>query len=196
MLVALAAAAACSGAPRDRAPAAAARDVATLDSLATLRARAAADGLGRDLQGRLLQQLDAGGPLAAVAFCADSAQAFTARHAREGVVVRRVSTRARNPANAPDSMELRALAVFAGLHGAGEPAKELIEASGEGGTRELRYLRPIVIQERCLACHGDPAAMHPAVRRLIAERYPADQATGYRAGDLRGAISVRLPVGE
>jgi hypothetical protein len=60
------------------------------------------------------------------------------------------------------------------------------------GRRVVHYVRPIVIAKPCLACHGDPAQMAPAVRDLIASRYPADQATGYKEGDLRGAFSVRL----
>jgi hypothetical protein len=42
----------------------------------------------------------------------------------------------------------------------------------------------------CLACHGQVSSLDPAVRAVLAERYPADRATGYRAGDLRGAVSV------
>lgn len=185
---------ACATKPRVEASTGDSAAVAQADSTATMRAREVADGLGKDLQGRLLQQVETGGPLGAVAFCADSAQAFTARHAQGGVYVRRVTTKTRNPANAPDSMELRALEVFEGMQATAERPAEFVESSGDRTARELRYLRPIVIQERCLACHGDPAAMSPEVRDLLAERYPADRATGYRAGDLRGAISVRVPV--
>ena len=155
-----------------------------------------ADGLGKDLQTQLVAQMQAGGPLSAVAFCADSAQAFTVRHASEGVYVRRVSERTRNPVNAPDSMEQRILGVFTALHETGEKPAEFVEARSADGGRTLHYLRPIFVQEKCLTCHGDPASMDPAVRRLVAERYPADRATGYRVGDLRGAISVRVPVTE
>jgi hypothetical protein len=63
------------------------------------------------------------------------------------------------------------------------------EVSGQVVTH---YLRAIRVQEFCLACHGSPDSMTAPVKRVIAERYPADQATGYRLGDLRGAISVRV----
>lgn len=33
-----------------------------------------------------------------------------------------------------------------------------------------------------------------AVTAALRERYPADRATGYRVGDLRGAFSVRVPL--
>ena len=165
------------------------------DSASVARARAAAGTLAGDLQTQLLGALDRGGPLAAVAYCADSAQALTARHQADGIAVRRVGTRLRNPANAPDSLERALLAAFKIARAIGTlPAETVLVVLGADGTPELRYLKPIVIQERCLTCHGARAAIPEPVRRLIAERYPADSATGYRAGDLRGAVTARLPL--
>jgi hypothetical protein len=193
-------AAACGGEPRSEArreiggapPAAAAAD--TLPPAAEVaRAREAANALGRDLQGMLFAALDSAGPDGAIAVCADSAQVRSARHAAQGVYVRRVSLRARNPANRPDSLEERELRRLDSLHRAGALPGEVVRqrrfASGE---TVVDYLRPIVVQERCLACHGDGAQLAPAVRRVLARRYPDDRATGYRAGDLRGALSVRV----
>ena len=42
----------------------------------------------------------------------------------------------------------------------------------------------------CLKCHGDAGTMSEQVRREIAAAYPNDRATGYKAGDFRGIISV------
>ncbi len=50
-----------------------------------------------DLRTRVFAELQRAGPAAAMAVCADSAQALTDRHARAGVLVRRVSDRYRNP---------------------------------------------------------------------------------------------------
>jgi hypothetical protein len=33
-----------------------------------------------------------------------------------------------------------------------------------------------------------------SVDSMLARRYPGDRATGFRDGDLRGAISVRVPI--
>lgn len=166
------------------------------DSAAVTRAREAANALGRDLQGLLLSQMERGGPLSAVAFCADSAQMRTARHAREGVHVRRVSLKVRNPANTPDAVERAALGTLASRHASGHLPAELVEVRGGGNDRRLHYLRPIIVQEKCLSCHGDPTQIDPAVQRVLTARYPTDAAVGYRAGDLRGAISVRVPAPE
>ena len=62
------------------------------------------------------------------------------------------------------------------------------------GSYQLQYLRPLLVQRACLACHGDPATFSPEVRAVLARRYPQDRATGYAVGDLRGAVSVRVPL--
>lgn len=164
------------------------------DSASVARAREAAGALGPDLAGMLQRELQRGGPEAALAVCADSAQVRTARHSRDGLQVRRVGTRVRNPLNAPDSVEARLLAYLAEQHGAGRLPAEVTEVarSDAGDGWELRYLKPILLQEFCTACHGARDALPPAVRGLIDARYPQDQAVGYAAGELRGAISVRV----
>lgn len=168
------------------------------DSLSVARARAAADALGRDLVTMLQGELRRGGPTAAVAVCADSAQRVTARHATDGVVVRRVGTRLRNPANAPDSLETRLLEYLGQQKLAGTMPSEVLEVhrSGADGEWELRYLRPIVMAPFCTTCHGDAGQIPADVRQLIADRYPDDSAVGYAEGDLRGAITVRVRLSE
>lgn len=155
------------------------------------RARAAADGLTKELGGRLQQVMAAEGPAAAARVCAEEAQARTAAHALEGLAVRRVSDRLRNPANAPDAVEGRELAKLHALHGEGRLPTEVAFVS-EGGD-EVRYLRPIVTAPLCLSCHGAPESIPPEVRALLDEKYPDDRATGYGEGELRGLVSVRVP---
>lgn len=161
---------------------------------AVQRARAAANELGQELLTKLFAALDSGGPSRAVTYCADSAQAWTARHAGEGVYLRRVSLLVRNPANRPDSTEERQLRLLDSLHRAGSLPREVIRSTrGPGGERQVEYVRPILVQERCLACHGARDRLAPGVSEIVSRRYPSDQATGYQAGDLRGMISVRVP---
>lgn len=166
------------------------------DSATVARAQAAANTLGPDLAAMLQGAIREGGPVSAVAVCADSAQARTARHAVDGIAIRRVGTRVRNPANAPDTLEARVLAYLAEQKAAGTMPSEVIEVARTGldGAWELRYVRPIALQEFCTTCHGAEENIPPAVRTIIAERYPNDAAVGYAAGDLRGAITVRIPL--
>lgn len=160
------------------------------DALAT--ARQTADGLGRELMGLMLAKLRDEGPAGAIAFCADSAQARTAAMASEGIMIRRVTMQPRNLTNAPDAYEEALLLALADRHAAGTLPPDTAVYVGTGADRELRYMRPIRIQQQCLTCHGDPGTFPEEVRRVLAERYPADRATGYAEGDFRGAISVRI----
>lgn len=156
------------------------------------RAREAASALGAGLQSRLFAALESGGPELAVTVCADSAQRWSAEHASEGVYVRRVSLRTRNPDNRPDALEQRLLRELDSLHRAGSVPTELMRWEVVDGERVVQYARPILVAQPCLTCHGPRAELAPGVRSLIAERYPADSAVGYSVGDLRGMITVRV----
>lgn len=166
------------------------------DSQAVALARAVADSVGDELWGLLGAALDRGGPALAIRFCADSAQQRTLRHWRAGVYVRRVSDRVRNVDDTPDAVERQLLERLAAEHRAGRLPAEVVEViRGADGSYQLQYLRPILVEPRCLPCHGDPDTFSPDVRQVLAQRYPEDRATGYAAGDLRGAISVRVALG-
>jgi hypothetical protein len=158
------------------------------------RARQTATALGQDLAGLVFATLQREGAPAAVRVCSEIAQERTAAHGGEGVYVRRVSDRLRNPLNAPDVAERRELERMHELAAAGSLPSEIVRVVDRGGERSLHLLRPIRIQPPCLACHGEPQGIAPEVRRILAERYPDDRAVGYAAGQLRGAISVRVPV--
>ena len=96
----------------------------------------------------------------------------------------RASHKLRNPANtAPDWVEPVLEDYLAGS--AVEP-RTVSLGDGQAG-----YVEPIRMKGLCLACHGSD--IQPAVRERIAELYPADQATGFAEGDLRGVFWVRFP---
>lgn len=168
---------------------------ATSQDQALEQARAAADALTKDLMGKLLDELSDGGPGEALRVCSEVAREIAATHSTDGITVRRVSRRVRNPADRPDAFEAERLERLAALHDRGELPREVTEVvADESGNRALRYLRPITVKPLCLQCHGDPEGFTPEVRRILAERYPDDEATGYAAGDLRGAVSVSVPL--
>jgi hypothetical protein len=160
------------------------------------QARRTANALGQELAGLVFATLEQDGAEAAVHVCSEVAQERTAAHGGAGVYVRRVSDRLRNPLNAPDAAERRELERMHELEAGGGPASEIVRVVERDGERSLHLLRPIRIQPPCLACHGAPAAIAPEVRQVLAERYPDDRAVGYTAGQLRGLISVRVPVRE
>jgi len=157
------------------------------------RAEAATAELLQTLMRRLTGALGESGPEGAIGVCAEVAQELTGQGGeRHGVAIRRTALRWRNPANAPDPWERawmeRALA-----------SKEKVVPTAEvvarpDGRLELRYARPIFLVSTCLQCHGSGEEIPAAVRQLLAERYPEDRATGFRRGDLRGIVSVRVPL--
>lgn len=155
------------------------------------RARNAANALGADLMSTMANEMASGGPVAAVRVCSEVAQQISAEHSQEGLTVARVTLKARNPLNRPDPYERSVLERLQKLHEEGDLPPEFVEVVEQEGNRVLRYMRPIQTAELCLTCHGDAGALDPQVRRIIQDRYPEDAATGYQAGDLRGAISVQ-----
>jgi hypothetical protein len=162
---------------------------------ALAEARAAAKDLSEAIRGLLMQELKTGGFEGAVAVCATKAPAKTADYRRtSGNDIRRVSLRRRNPANEPDAYERRVLESFDRLAAEARPAAEHWELVRENGREALRYLKPVVANAMCLTCHGAKAGIPPAVQAVIAKEYPDDRATGYSAGDVRGAVSVRIPL--
>jgi hypothetical protein len=138
------------------------------------------------------------GPAAALQQCSKVALGLAKRHEKEGWRVRRVSVKYRNPADAPDDHEARVLGEFAALKAKGElhVNTEHAEVIVDEGRRYLRYMKPIVMGSPvCLTCHGGPADIPQDVQAELRRLYPGDTATGYRVADLRGAVSVKLPLG-
>ena len=138
------------------------------------------------------------GPAGALQQCSKIALGLAKQHEEEGWRVRRVSVKYRNPADAPDEYEARVLDEFAALKAKGELQvdTEHAEVVTEEGRRYLRYMKPIVLGSPvCLSCHGGPDEISPEIKPELQRLYPQDKATGYRVADLRGAVSVKIPVG-
>lgn len=87
---------------------------------------------------------------------------------REGFCSFRVTTlHPINPANVPDAFEERSLRLFE------QGASEVLEiVSGKEG-KILRYISPLLTEDSCLECHAEQ---------------------GYKAGDIRGGLSVSIPI--
>lgn len=87
--------------------------------------------------------------------------------AKNMVTFRLTSLKPINPANAPDTWERQQLAGFE------TNRTEVPRIERSGGSRVLRLMRPLDVDTSCLRCHGTQ---------------------GYRVGDIRGAISVAVPL--
>jgi signal transduction histidine kinase/DNA-binding response OmpR family regulator len=94
-------------------------------------------------------------------------QVFEAQENQLGARARITSLDPVNPANRPDDWERWA------LQEAARGLAEAVEPTVVGGQPLLRYLRPLVAEESCLGCHASQ---------------------GYKVGDIRGGISVSVPL--
>jgi signal transduction histidine kinase len=72
-----------------------------------------------------------------------------------------------NPANTPDAFERQ------GLHDFENGGKEVTEIVQGSSGRTLRYMIPLKVEESCLPCHAEQ---------------------GYRVGDIRGGLSLEVPI--
>jgi hypothetical protein len=156
------------------------------------KARQAADALTGELVATLGRELGAGGPVGAVEVCSEMAPEIAAAHSGNGVTVRRVTLKVRNPDDTPDEYERGVLLDLEVRHADGSLPKEVAEVVTDDTGSRLRYLRPLVVKSPCLSCHGDVESMEPELKSILEERYPDDQAVGYEEGDLRGAVSVTV----
>lgn len=109
-----------------------------------------------------------------------------------GFFFKRTADRVRNRANAADDWELRQLEGFQYWLDAGmdENTLDVSEVVTEGGRRWFRWMRPIVMSEACMTCHGE--AISDAILTRLGQDYPDDEGTGYAEGDLAGAYSVKI----
>ncbi len=158
--------------------------------------RAAIKEFAGALKADLVTALKADGPAGAIEVCHQTATLIAADISRKkGWEMARTSLKLRNPANAPDAWEARVLTRFEARLRAGDNPKtmEAYEVVETAGQREFRYMKAIpVAQKPCLACHG--GAIKPTVKAALDRLYPGDQATGYSAGQIRGAFTIRQPM--
>lgn len=155
-------------------------------------ARGLAMQLGERLKGELVSAMQAGGPVAAIGVCRDKALPLTAElGAQHGWEIGRTSLRVRNPANAPDDFERAVLEDFNRRLAGGEPVAQIEDTSLDvhGERREFRFMKAIPTAEACTVCHGRQVAA--PLRSTLQEMYPEDAATGFAAGDIRGAFTLR-----
>lgn len=100
----------------------------------------------------------------------------------EGLKIRWAATRTRNQASEANPVEMKALYEFdRNRNMRSKWVKMEID-----GVKYTVYMKPIFIEESCLACHGKKEN----IPKIIVDNYPDDKAYNYKVGDLRGVIEV------
>ncbi len=148
----------------------------------------------------MTREMTKGGPMEAIKVCAELAPEIANRLSREnGWRVTRVGTRVRNPLlGMPDAWEQHVLEGFAARAAKGEMYAGMShgEVVEEPDGTYYRYMKPIAVQAKCLLCHGPTETIPGSIKTMLKQHYPFDAATGYQAGDLRGAVSIKQPLGQ
>lgn len=158
----------------------------------TEEAKGAVKALGGTLKGELQTAMKAGGPINALGVCNTRAPEIAGSiSAEKGLQISRVSLKNRNPdMGTPNEWQTAVLNTFEERKAAGEGLQTIAysEVVEQDGKHEFRFMKAVPTGGVCLTCHGE--AIAPEVSAKINELYPNDKATGYQAGDIRGAFVV------
>ncbi len=153
----------------------------------------AATKLISTLSGNLKKKMQEGGPMAAFTYCSNFAYTLTESINKElpnGVTVKRVSIRNRNPLNQAEVDEKQVLRGLHLLKSSGAILPEYILQPTDHGT--YKYYKPLLVnKELCMTCHGD-LSTNPELAAAIKRNYPTDLAKDFEPGDLRGAVVVEI----
>lgn len=144
------------------------------------------------LQKTLKASIMTSGPASAIRSCQVHAPGISQQTAAlTGWQVARTSEKFRNPNNQPNRWEREVLSDFSRKAEQGTPIGNLehYEIINENGQATFRYMKAIEVNNLCLNCHGTHVS--GPVKEAIRSLFPADQATGYRNGDLRGAFTLK-----
>lgn len=150
----------------------------------------------KTLKNHLSAKISSEGVIPAIKFCnrealalTDSVQSVLGR----GILIKRTSSKIRNPLNRPDKEEKEAINWFASREDDSDRPAFYISSGKKNGKAYYHYFKPLFMQGLCLNCHGEPSKMNPDILVRIKEIYPEDQAFGYKEGDFRGLVHVSIP---
>ena len=148
--------------------------------------------LFKTLEPQLKKKIKKDGFAKAGEFCANEAQKITLEvneKLKKGVSVKRISLKSRNSLNAPSASEENILKVFDLLNSSNVKLKPLVQEEANS----YKFYKPLVIKKGvCLKCHGNDNTIDKDAKTFFAKKYPNDKATGYKMGDVRGAIVVEI----
>ena len=146
----------------------------------------------KTLGSNMKKNMKAGGPMKALDFCSKEAYTLTEKVNKElpeGVSVKRISLKERNPANQPQKDEAAVLEALAQLKSVHVNLPKHIVQKVDAHT--YKVYKPLIINKKvCLKCHGN--VQNKKLKTEIEKRYPNDKAMHYKMGDLRGAIVTTI----
>ena len=148
--------------------------------------------LMKTLGSNMKKNLKKGGAMQALDFCSQEAYTLTQsvnEKLPKGVSVKRISQNNRSPLNQPSDDENLVLETLHAMQKEKKSLPKFVVIQSDEHT--YKFYKPLVINKGvCLKCHGDIS--NTQLANEIAKRYPNDKATGYKMGDLRGAVVTTI----
>ena len=163
-------------------------DAKVNDSLLLEKGKMIAQSTQKVLGKNLMLNIQKNGPIGAVAFCNEKAYPLTdsmalVHHAK----IKRVTDKPRNQNNKASKKELAYVAFFKSKINNNESYEPIV--TNENG--KTSFYSPIVTNTMCLNCHGVPETnIDPKVTQLLNDKYPYDEAIGYKENEVRGIWSI------
>lgn len=160
---------------------------------AAAKAKDMTQALVGQLRGELEAAMKASGPVAAIEVCQQRAPVIAQEVSKQfSATIYRTSLKHRSVM--PNAQEVAMLEAFNERQAKGEDvmqmaAKQVIDTP-EG--KQLHFMKALGTAPVCLTCHG--TEIKPDVQAKLNALYPNDKATGYQAGQVRGAVSVYVPL--
>ncbi|MEZ5470964.1 MAG: DUF3365 domain-containing protein [Marinicella sp.] len=138
----------------------------------------------------LMTAINTEGTVGALQFCNENALKLTETAAKQnGVSIKRVSDKNRNPKNRANESEL------AYINETKELLKKGEKISGQINVKDNKLIGyyPITTNAMCLQCHGQPNKdIQTETIDAINSLYPNDLATGYGINELRGIWVIEM----
>jgi len=166
----------------------------------TQKIKTIGDTLSKQLLVALKSELSAAiqekGVVNAIQVCNIKALPITAEISKSEeytIDTKRTTTKYRNPQNKPDEIEKHALDKYMEYQKNEQPLPEYyIHKISEGDKHYYNYYKPLKTAGLCLLCHGDPQTMDESLKDVINRLYPNDLATGYKEGDFRALLRIKV----
>jgi len=134
-----------------------------------------------------------GGPVGATNFCSQKAKSITEdvnKKLKNGVSIKRISLKPRNPKNMANENEKAILTTLEALQENNVVLPKMLVQKLDD--KHIRVYKPITLKPMCVICHGSEDKLDKKAYEAIKEKYPNDKAIGYKVGDLRGAFVVDI----
>ena len=121
-------------------------------------------------------------------------QIATTIRKQEYIYVKQTSDKYRNIDNKPSEDELKAIS-YLKKHPNAKEFVQIHTSNNDIESQHLFYVYPLKVKKSCLKCHGPKNTIEPKLYNKIIKFY-GNRAFGYKLGDLRGVISIRIPFKE